>query len=148
MKTFNEFCAEAYQLNEAPIPMSRPSIPGAGIAKRLTSGALGVLGKVTGFPIRAAATVGMVDPSAGITQKLYRGAVAYSPPGVSQLLATQAPKVDDPSNKTLRSIDKSVERTEKRIDKAVGQHSKPGSGKGPNYPRLYRDMQQRGLSMF
>ena len=39
-------------------------------------------------------------------------------------------------------------RTNKEIDKAVGQHPKPGSGKPPNYARLYRDMQTRGMPMF
>jgi len=39
-------------------------------------------------------------------------------------------------------------RTNKKIDQAVGQHPKPGSGKTPNYARLYRDMQTRGMPMF
>jgi hypothetical protein len=39
-------------------------------------------------------------------------------------------------------------RTNKKIDKAVGQHPKPGSGKPPNYARLYRDLQTTGTPMF
>jgi len=96
---------------------------------------------------RAASIPGLVDPQSRPSQKAIRAVTAFAPPGVAHVSAALTPSVDN--SKFLRkNVDEPIMRTDKKIKKAVGEHPKPGSGKPPNYGRLYRDMQTRGMSMF
>ena len=96
---------------------------------------------------RAASIPGLVDPQSRPSQKAIRAVTAFAPPGVAHVSAALTPSVDN--SKFLRkNVDEPIMRTDKKIKKAVGEHPKPGSGKSPNYGRLYRDMQTRGMSMF
>jgi len=96
---------------------------------------------------RLGALYNLASPETRPSQKVNAAITAFAPPGVAHVSTALSPSVDN--SKFLRkNIDEPIMRTDKKIDKAVGQHSKPGSGKTPNYARLYRDMQKRGMPMF
>ena len=114
---------------------------------RVAGKGLNVLDKVFLGGARAGAVAGLIEPGVRPSQKAIRAVTAFAPPGVAHVSTALTPSVDN--SKFLRkNVDEPIMRTNKKIDKAVGQHSKPGSGKTPNYARLYRDMQTRGMPMF
>ena len=81
------------------------------------------------------------------SQKAIGAVTALAPPGVAHASWALTPSIDN-SKFIRKNIDEPIMRTNKKIDKAVGQHPKPGSGKPPNYARLYRDLQTTGTPMF
>ena len=81
------------------------------------------------------------------SQKAIGAVTALAPPGVAHASWALTPSIDN-SKFIRKNIDEPIMRTNKNIDKAVGQHPKPGSGKTPNYARLYRDLQTTGTPMF
>ena len=114
---------------------------------RVAGKGLNVLDKIFLGGARAGAVAGLTMPDVRPSQKAIRAVTAFAPPGVAHVSTALTPSVDN--SKFLRkNVDEPIMRTNKKIDKAVGQHSKPGSGKTPNYARLYRDMQTRGMPMF
>ena len=150
MKTFKQFYVEAYQLNELDLKgtlqsASRNPLINNPVTRTLGKG-VGLVNRLTGIPIRAAATVGAVDPEAGPIQRAFRSSVLFSPPGVAQLLATQTGRVDN--SPTRKKLDAAMMRTDKKVQQAVGQYPKPGSGQMPNYARAYYNAQQQGQPLF
>jgi hypothetical protein len=114
---------------------------------RVAGRGLNVLDKVFLGGARAGAVAGLIEPGVRPSQKAIRAVTAFAPPGVAHVSTALTPSVDN--SKFLRkNVDEPIMRTNKKIDKAVGEHPKPGSGKTPNYARLYRDMQTRGMPMF
>ena len=81
------------------------------------------------------------------SQKAIGAVTALAPPGVAHASWALTKPIDN-SKFIRKNIDEPIMRTNKNIDKAVGQHPKPGSGKTPNYARLYRDLQTTGTPMF
>ena len=116
-------------------------------ATRLVGKGLNVLDKLVLGAARTDGVLGLVDPEARPSQKAIRAVTTFAPPGIAHVSAALTPSIDN-SKFIRKNIDEPIMRTNKKIDKAVGQHPKPGSGKPPNYARLYRDMQTRGMSMF
>ena len=114
---------------------------------RVAGKGLNVLDKLFLGGARAGAVAGLIEPDVRPSQKAIRAVTAFAPPGVAHVSTALTRSVDN--SKFLRkNVDEPIMRTKKKIDTAVGQHSKPGSGKPPNYARLYRDMQTRGMPMF
>ena len=114
---------------------------------RVAGKGLNVLDKVFLGGARAGALYNLVSPETRPSQKVNAAITAFAPPGVAHVSTALGPSVDN--SKFLRkNVDEPIMRTNKKIDQAVGQHPKPGSGKTPNYARLYRDMQTRGMPMF
>ena len=114
---------------------------------RVAGKGLNVLDKVFLGGARAGAVAGMLDPEARPSQKAIRAVTAFAPPGVAHVSTALTPSIDN-SKFIRKNVDEPIMRTNKKIDNALGQHPKPGSGKPPNYARLYRDMQMRGMPMF
>ena len=96
---------------------------------------------------RADGVLGLVDSETRPSQKAIRAVTTFAPPGIAHVSAALTKPIDN-SKFIRKNIDEPIMRTTKKIDQAVGQHPKPGSGKPPNYARLYRDMQTRGMPMF
>jgi hypothetical protein len=96
---------------------------------------------------RAAALYNLASPETRPSQKVNSAITAFAPPGIAHASVALTPSIDN-SKFIRKNIDEPIMRTNKKIDRAVGQHPKPGSGKTPNYARLYRDMQTRGMPMF
>ena len=119
---------------------NNPYVRGAGRA-------LGGLERAILGGTRAVALYNTISPDTRPSEKVNSAISAFSPPGISYLSTAISPSISN-SKFIRKNIDEPIMRTNKKIDKAVGQHPKPGSGKTPNYARLYRDMQTRGMPMF
>ena len=116
-------------------------------ATRVVGKGLNVLDKLGLGAARADGVLGLVDSEARPSQKAIRAVNTFAPPGIAHVSAALTKPIDN-SKFIRKNIDEPIMRTTKKIDQAVGQHPKPGSGKPPNYARLYRDMQTRGMPMF
>ena len=114
---------------------------------RVVGKGLNVLDKLALGAARADGVLGLVDSEARPSQKAIRAVTTFAPPGIAHVSAALTPSIDN-SKFIRKNIDEPIMRTNKKIDNALGQHPKPGSGKPPNYARLYRDMQMRGTPMF
>lgn len=119
---------------------NNPYVRGAGRA-------LGGLERAILGGTRAVALYNTISPDTRPSEKVNSAISAFSPPGISYLSTAISPSISN-SKFIRKNIDEPIMRTNKKIDQAVGQHPKPGSGKTPNYARLYRDMQTRGMPMF
>jgi len=146
-----EFTVEFVQrLKDFSRPVRNNPVVKAVTNNRFVRGAgkgLNVLDKVFLGGARAGALYNLASPETRPSQKVNAAITAFAPPGVAHVSTALAPSIDN-SKFIRKNIDEPIMRTNKKIDKAVGQHPKPGSGKTPNYARLYRDMQTRGMPMF
>ena len=146
-----EFTVEFVQrLKDFTAPVRNNPTVKAVTNNRYVRGAGRVLGGVERLYLggaRLGALYNLASPETRPSQKANAAITAFAPPGVAHISNQLSGAID--KNKFLRkNIDEPIMRTNKEIDKAVGQHPKPGSGKPPNYARLYRDMQTRGMPMF
>ena len=114
---------------------------------KLVGKGLNVLDKVA-LPFgRADGVFRVLSTKTRPSQKAIGAVTALAPPGVAHASWALTKPIDN-SKFIRKNIDEPIMRTNKNIDKAVGQHPKPGSGKTPNYARLYRDLQTTGTPMF
>jgi hypothetical protein len=96
---------------------------------------------------RLGALYRMVSPEMRPSQKVNAAITAFAPPGVAHISNYLTPDIDK-SKFIRKNIDEPIIRSNKKIDKALGEPFTPGTSRNPNYPRIYRDMQKSGMPMF